>query len=248
MLTELRKRLLLDHLRKKGRIIAKEMSRNLKLSEDTIRRDLRELAADGKLLRVHGGALPASPTVKSLQSRRSISTKEKEQLGRAGAKIIHENQIVFVDGGTTNLELVKAIPLNLPFELFTHSPSIAAALEHHEAVKVHIIGGVLFRHSMVTIGAVTLEGINNMRFDLCFIGANGWHAEEGLTTGDFEEATIKRAVIDRSAEPVLLLTSDKLGTVSRHRICAVSALSKTVVTASSKLKMPKALASKILRV
>src|SRR5262245_18461676 len=104
MLTEQRKKLLLDRLAKEGRIIAKDVSQELELSEDTIRRDLRELAAEGLLQRVHGGAMPASPTVANLAARRSMATEEKGRLGRKAATLISRQQRVFIDGGTTHIE------------------------------------------------------------------------------------------------------------------------------------------------
>src|SRR5690242_19137811 len=128
MLTQQRKKLLLDRLAKDGRIIAKDVSRELTLSEDTIRRDLRELAAEGLLQRVHGGALPASPTIANLAARRSMATEEKQRLGRKAATLISRNQRVFIDGGTTHIELIRALPLDLGLTVITHSPTIASAL------------------------------------------------------------------------------------------------------------------------
>src|SRR5580765_6111244 len=113
MMTTERKRLLLERLGRDRRIVAKDLSLELDLSEDTIRRDLRELAAEGLLQRVHGGALPASPTVANLAARRSMGTEEKRRLGRKAATLIARKQRVFIDGGTTHIELVRALPLDL---------------------------------------------------------------------------------------------------------------------------------------
>src|SRR6202042_272493 len=100
-------------LQRTGQVIAKDLSEELGLSEDTIRRDLRELAAEGLLLRVHGGALPASRAVENLASRRTISMPEKTALARAAAGLIKPDQVVFLDGGTTTLELVGHIDRDL---------------------------------------------------------------------------------------------------------------------------------------
>ncbi len=227
MLTEQRKQLLLARLKKDGRIIAKVMSEEFSLSADTIRRDLRELAAEGLLQRVHGGALPASPTTANLEARRGMASDEKRRLGLAAAKLIEPNQYVFIDGGTTHMELLRAIPLDLEFTAITHSPAIAAAFELH-AARVILIGGTLFRHSMVAVGAAALEAINHIRADLAFIGLTGLHLKEGGTTGDYEEAAIKRAIIARSAEVAVLLTSEKLGAVSAHSVCSVKDLAYLV--------------------
>ncbi len=246
MLTRERKRLILDCLKKNGRIIAKDLSARLKLSEDTIRRDLRELAADGLLMRVHGGALPASPTVANLASRRSMSVEEKTRLARAGAALIDRGQSVFIDGGTSNLELVRALPLDFRATVFTHSPTIASALEPFSSVDVVLIGGKLFRHSMVAIGGATIQAIESIRVDTFFIGVTGIHPQHGLTTGDFEEAVVKRAIASRSAEVVTLATMEKLGAVSAHLVGDVTALTSLVVARDAKIpQLPKSV--KIVR-
>ena len=235
MLTEQRKLFLLERLRKDGRIIARDLSEELELSEDTIRRDLRELAAEGKLQRVHGGALPASPTVANLAARRGMATEEKQKLGQAGAGLIAPGMTVFLDGGTTNLEVVRHLPLDLKATIITHSPTIAAALEPHESVKVIVIGGLLFRHSMVNVGAAAMEAIARLRADLFFLGVTGLHVTEGLTTGDYEEARIKAAIMSRAAETISLVTMEKIGAASPFVIAPLSALSTLVVNKGAKI-------------
>src|ERR1051325_8374715 len=101
MLTIQRKKLILERLARHGEIVAKTMSRELRISEDTVRRDLRDLAAEGKLQRVHGGALPASAAAADLAVREHIAPAEKQALGRAGAAMVKAGQLVVLDGGTT---------------------------------------------------------------------------------------------------------------------------------------------------
>ncbi len=101
MLTTQRKSFLLDILRAEGRVVAKEAAERLALSEDTIRRDLRELAAAGKLQRVHGGALPASAALGPLSERRRIGDAGKAAIGRVAAALVQPGSVVVVDGGTT---------------------------------------------------------------------------------------------------------------------------------------------------
>lgn len=230
MLTEQRKQVILERLRRDGRIVAKDLSAELALSEDTIRRDLRELAAAGLLTRVHGGALPASPTVAGLPARRVMAVAEKQKLAAAGAALVERGQTLFIDGGTSNLALVQHLPLALEATVITHSPQIAAALEPHEGVRVILIGGTLLRHSMVSVGASALEAISMLRADLFFLGLTGLHPEEGGTTGDYEEAQIKRLIMQRSADVVSLLTAEKIGAVSRFRVCKSGALSSIIVS------------------
>ena len=235
MLTKQRKLLLLEQLRKHGRIVANEMSQRFGLSEDTIRRDLRELASEGKLQRVHGGALPASPTIANLAARRGMATDEKVKLGMAGAKLITNGITAFIDGGTTNLELVRQLPIDVSATIFTHSPSIAVALEVHQNIKVILIGGSLFKHSMVTMGVVAIEAIRRMRVDIFFLGVTGLHPTEGLTTGDYDEAQIKCLIASRSAETITMVTSEKIGAASAFAIIPISSLTTLIVDKKSKL-------------
>lgn len=229
MLTEQRRQLLLSRLQRDGRLIAKEVSVEFELSEDTIRRDLRELAAEGLLQRVHGGALPSSPTVAPVNVRRDLSLAEKSQLAKAGAKLVEAGQSVFIDGGTTHIELVRHVPSTLKFKVVTHSPAIAVALENHTA-DVTLIGGTLFRHSMVNVGSQALEQIMRQRCDLAFIGLTGVHAVEGCTTGDEEEAAIKRGIIARAGETVCLLTKHKINAVSPYTVCKLSDLAMLITS------------------
>lgn len=229
MLTSQRKRLILDVLAREGQVVAKRLSRELSLSEDTIRRDLRELAAEGLLQRVHGGALPASPTVVDLALRREMAPRAKAALGRVAAGMIEPGQTVFFDGGTSNLEIVRHLSDERRFVALTHSPTIAVELESRPNVEVVLIGGKLFRHSMVTVGALAVEAISQIRADLFFLGVTGINAQEGLTTGDLEEAAVKRAIIGRSSEVVVLATADKIGAVSPCRVAGVDEVDSVVV-------------------
>lgn len=121
MLTQDRKALLLDRLARDGRLIAADLAQELALSEDTIRRDLRDLAAEGRLLRVHGGALPLSPTHAPVSTRQSLHPRAKSALARAAAGLIRPGQIVLMDGGTTHLALIARLPPGLACTIVTHA-------------------------------------------------------------------------------------------------------------------------------
>lgn len=229
MLTEQRRQRILQLLQRDGTLVARALAATLGTSEDTVRRDLRELAKQGALQRVHGGALPASPAVVDLYGRSQLSTDEKRTLGRVAATLIEPGQVVLVDGGTSTLELVRALPHELRATIITHSPVIASGLIAFPSIEVVIIGGRLFKHSGVSVGAAAHEAIGAIRADTYFMGATGVHAEHGITTGDLEESHIKRALLRAAAETVLLATSDKLGKVSPYRIAQVAELTTLLV-------------------
>ncbi|GLS23670.1 DeoR family transcriptional regulator [Labrys miyagiensis] len=231
MLTSERKALILEVLRRDGRVIAKAVSQELQLSEDTIRRDLRDLAGEGLLQRVHGGALPASPAMADLAARREVSPEGKVAIGRAAARLVRPGQVVLLDGGTTALQLARHLAHGLEATIVTHSPTVALELANHPGIAVELIGGRLFRHSMVAVGAAAAEAIARIRADLFFLGVTGIHPELGLTTGDAEEAAIKRALSRQAAETIVLASREKLGAASPFQIAPLSEASAMVVEA-----------------
>jgi DeoR/GlpR family transcriptional regulator of sugar metabolism len=231
MLTAQRKQHLADTLRREGRLVARALSVQLNVSEDTIRRDLREMARDGLLQRVHGGALPASPATANLAARGAIATGEKEAIGRAAARLVQPGQVLFVDGGTTCVQLVRHFDPALRATVVTHSPLIAAELLPFEHIEVIILGGRLLRHSMVAIGAATVEAIGRLHADVYFMGVCSLHPEAGLSTGDFEEACVKRALCRAAAETIVLASSEKLATASPFQVVDLSDIDGIVAPA-----------------
>jgi DeoR/GlpR family transcriptional regulator of sugar metabolism len=229
MLAHQRRSYLLKVLAEQGQVIAKSVSEELGLSEDTIRRDLRELAAEGKLQRVHGGALPSSPAVTNFAGRQLLATDAKVALGRAAAKLVKPGQVVILDGGTTTLQLARSLPPDLKATVITHSPSIAVALVEHPSVEVVIIGGRLFKHSVVAVGAAAVEAISRIRADVYFMGVTSIHPQAGLSTGDLEESHIKRALSASAAETYALISAEKLNTASPYVIAALNEVDGIIV-------------------
>lgn len=229
MLTDQRKKLILDLLAAEGEVLSKSLSSRFAVSEDTIRRDLRELAAEGRLQRVHGGALPASSAVGTFVERKTLKTDAKKRLAQKGATLISNGQVVIVDGGTTTTELIACLPDDLNITVVTHSPGIALELVNHPLIEIILIGGRVYKHSIVTVGAAAVEGIRNIQADLFFMGATGIHPEVGLTTGDYEEACIKRAFSARAAETIVLASPEKINTASPFAIGDVSLINTVVV-------------------
>ncbi len=229
MLASQRKEYILKVLREQGQVVAKTISRELRLSEDTIRRDLRELAAEGRLQRVHGGALPSSPAVVDFAGRQQLAPEGKRAVGKAAAGMIRPGQVIILDGGTTTQQLAAHLPPDLHATVVTHSPTIAVALVPHPNIEVVLLGGRLFKHSVVTVGAAAMEAIARIRADIYFMGVTGIHPEIGLTTGDLEEAHIKRALSASAAETYVLLTAEKINTASAYLVVPVTEIDGMVI-------------------
>jgi DeoR/GlpR family transcriptional regulator of sugar metabolism len=237
MLTTQRKKAILDTLRRDGQVLAAELSARFEVSEDTVRRDLRELAAEGLLQRVHGGALPASPATASFARRQEMESDAKRRIALRAAQMIAPGQVVIVDGGTTSALLVQQLPADLSATIVTHSPSVAVALADHACIDVVLIGGRLFKHSIVTVGAAAIEAMSHINADLYFMGVTGVHPSAGLSTGDFEEAHVKRALAARAAETVVLASAAKLNAASAYRIGGIELAQTIIVEAATDAKL-----------
>jgi DeoR/GlpR family transcriptional regulator of sugar metabolism len=241
MLTIQRKKLLLARLAAEGQLVAKALALELGTSEDTIRRDLRELAAEGRLQRVHGGALPASAAMGDLAVREQVSVADKVALGRFGAALIRPGQVVILDGGTTALQVARHLAPGLRATIVTHSPTVAVELAPHPGIEILVLGGKLFRHSMVHVGASVIDAASRLRADLFFLGVTGVHPEAGLSTGDAEEAAVKRALHERAAETVVLASPEKLMAASPFVVAPLGEASLLAVSRGTPERVVRAL-------
>jgi len=248
MLTTRRKKLLLERLAAEGQLVARTLALEFETSEDTIRRDLRELAAEGKLQRVHGGALPASVAMGDLAVREQVSTADKLALGRYGASLVQPGQVVILDGGTTALQVARHLAPALRATVVTHSPTVAVELARHAHVDIRLLGGRLFRHSMVNVGADVIAAAARLRADLFFLGVTGVHPEAGLSTGDAEEAAVKRALMERAAETVVLASPEKLLAASPFVVAPLSDASVVVIPRATPERVTRALRAGGVRV
>ena len=231
MLRAQRQEWLVDRLRADGRLVAKDVAAELAVSEDSVRRDLRELAAAGLCQRVYGGALPVSPAIADYATRRQVAVASKERVAAAAAALIRPGAVAILDGGTTALAVVAALPHDLQATVVTHSPTVATALADHAGVEVQILGGRLFRHSMVTCGAAAVEAAQGFSADVFLLGVTGVHPEAGLTTGDADEAAMKRALSRRAADTFVLASSEKIGTASPFLVLLIGEVSGIVTDA-----------------
>lgn len=231
MLAAQRRDLLLERLRTSGRLVAKDLAAELGVSEDSVRRDLRELAAAGLCQRVYGGALPVSPAIADYAGRERLEPASKQRVAATAARLVPRGATVIMDGGTTALAVVRALPLDLAATVVTHSPTIAAALVHHRDVEVFLLGGRLFKHSLVTCGAAAVEAAQGVSADAFFLGVTGVHHEAGLTTGDADEAAMKRALSRRAADTYVLASTEKIGAASRFSVLPLAEVTAVITDA-----------------
>ena len=224
LLKDERQRRILDELAASGRVIAIELQALLDVSPHTIRRDLDELAEAGRLVRVHGGALARSSTAPTYEGRRAQGVQAKRELARAAVTLLAPGQVAILDGGSTALAVVDAIPPDHTGTFVTHSPPVAAALGRHPGLEVVVVGGRLDPRAMVAVGAQTVAAYQQITADICFLGVWSIHAEHGMSQLYPEEAEVRRTLLARANLVVGLAHSDKLGTVAPFVVGPADAL------------------------
>jgi DeoR/GlpR family transcriptional regulator of sugar metabolism len=224
---------ILDRLSREGKVLAAELTGELGVSEDTIRRDLRDLAAMRRLRRVHGGALPPSPVALNYAVRERQSVPEKKSIARAAARLIHDGAVVFLDGGTTNVHVAESLPPDLRATIVTNSIPVAAVLSDHASVEVVLIGGRVLRSSRVALGPEAVDAIRSYRADLFLLGTCSLDIQAGITVPHLDEAPVKRAMMAASAQVAGLVTEEKIGTAMACVVGPVSELDAIVTEHST---------------
>lgn len=219
MLKEERYHHIIARLRQDNRVSSTELSAELDVSDDTIRRDLHALASRGVLQKVHGGAIPKPVTPEGFDQRLAYSSESKQALCRKSLTLIKEGMLLMIDGGTTNFTLVSQLPTLMPLEIVTNSLPIAEYLSKRDTIKLHLLGGVYDPVSKVFKGQDTIRQIRNFSPELCVMGACSIHHQQGLTTPYEEENYVKQQMIASSQKTLVLATSDKVETAVHYRVC-----------------------------
>lgn len=226
---EQRQSLIRKRLAASGRVLAGELAREFGVSEDTIRRDLRDMAAAGLCHRVYGGALSVSPASVPLSERLKTAPERNQALAETAIRFIEAGTTVFVDAGTTNLAIVEALPHNVELTVATNAPTIAAALLDRPAVELIVVGGRIDRHVGGAIGAGAVRDAEALRPDLCMLGACGIDNRAGLTAFSYEDAEFKRFIARRSRSVLAAATGDKIATAAPYVVMPLADCAHLIV-------------------
>ncbi len=229
MLKEERLSFILAEVRKQKKVLTSELSQSLTVSEDTIRRDLKELADLGQLRKVHGGAIANSLNPSSYQEREIYALENKIAIVEKAITLIKDHQVVIMDGGTTNLELARRLPQELRITIFTNSLPIAALLSEHPHIQIVFAGGKLLKSAKVTVGLEVLSAFRHLRADIGILGTRSIHHEHGITELDWEEVKVKRAIVEASQHLVSMAISEKLETLNPYKAAEIHQL-HTLIT------------------
>lgn len=203
-----------------NRVLSSDLVELLNVSEDTIRRDLQELADENLLNKVHGGAL--SKSYQSSFDDSAVYAKDaKITLAKKAIPLIKDGMVVLTGGGTTVIELVKQLPHHLQATFITISPLVAVELAKYEKVEVILIGGLFSKNSQISYGGHVISQLADIRADLCLMGTSALHPTDGVTDTDWEINQLKKAMIASSKKTAVLCITEKLGITLRLKVAAL---------------------------
>jgi len=228
MLKEERLKYIISQINIHNKVLSADLSTQLAVSEDTVRRDLNELTDNGQILKVHGGAI--SKSFHSHYSEHDVYKKdEKKEIARKAVDLIEDGMIVIAGGGTTMIELARLIPKRLFCSFFTVSPVVAIELAEHPNLRVHLIGGQLSSETQIIMGSQVIQQLSEIEADLCLLGTNSVSLNKGVTDSDWEAVHVKKAMIKSARETAILSIAEKLDSIQKIKVCQLSEL-KYLVT------------------
>lgn len=221
MLKKERQAFILHQVNLHNKVLSSTLCAEMNVSEDTIRRDLQELSDEGKVIKVHGGALSHSFNRVYFPSNGVYSQNQKQVIARKAVSLITNGMFVLTSGGTTIIEMARSLPPQLKATFI--SGSIPAILEymHHPNIEVILIGDKISKNSKITVGSEAIAKIKQVKADICFLGTNAIDAEHGITDNDWEVVQLKKAMIESSKMVVCLSIAEKINTVQPIRVCGL---------------------------
>ena len=227
MLKEERQAYIIHQINLHNKVLSSDLSVQLNVSEDTIRRDLNELAENGQVIKVYGGALSKSFQF-PFQEGNVYAKEGKKEIALKALSLISSGMTILIGGGTTMIELARLIPNDLQCTFFTISPLVALELAEKDNIEVFLLGGKLSRNTNIVTGSQVINELSDLRVDLCLLGTNSLSIEEGITDSDWEVVQIKRAMIKCSKTLAILSIAEKLNSNQKMRVAPLKEVSYLV--------------------
>jgi DeoR/GlpR family transcriptional regulator of sugar metabolism len=227
MLAAQRRGLILDEVRNGRGAAVTDLAQRFAVSEMTVRRDLAQLAREGKLTRVHGGAVSEreEPPFAAIADERP---SEKHRIGRAAAALVEDGQTVMVDIGTTTLALARHLH-GRKLRVITGNLAVVEELEPDPEIELVVLGGIVRRNYRSLVGMLAEDSLRQLSADVAFLGASGIRHDLSVMDSTIVEVPIKRAMMAQAERTVLLVDAAKFEMRGSVRICAAADLD-TVVT------------------
>jgi len=221
MLKKERQTYILHQVNLHNKVLSTDLSTRMRVSDDTIRRDLQELAQEGKLIKVHGGALSPSFHHTRVETKDIYSYDKKKIIAHKAIQLISNGMFVLTSGGTTILEMARSLPPNLYATFISCSIQAAYEYANHPNSDVIVIGDKVSKNAKFTAGPEAISKIRQIRSDLCILGINAIDTQHGISDNDWEVVQVKKAMVDSSSKLVCLTISEKINTTQPIQICAI---------------------------
>lgn len=216
MLAEQRMESILSELARQRAVSVSHLCQVTGASEATIRRDLNVLARQGKLNKVHGGATLVDEEFHSeeldMETKRRLHAGEKERIARYAAKLIEDDDVVYLDAGSTVLQIAEYV--QAARALFVTNSIECACRLTRRGLRTYVLGGALKAGTVAIVGAEAQESLKRYHFTKAFLGTNGIAISQGFTTPDPEEAAVKALAASRAKSVYVLADSSKFGTIT----------------------------------
>ena len=212
-----------------NKVLLSDLSDQVCVSNDTIRRDLQELADLGKIIKVHGGALSPSFHNGHHTTREVYAYTKKKIIAKKAASLITNGMFVMTGGGTTIIEMARALPQDLHATFISGSIPALFEYSNHPNIEVIAIGDKMSKNSKIAVGSEAISKIREFRVDLCFLGVNAINLDTGISDNDWDIVQIKKAMIESAEKLVCLTISEKIDSRQPIQICDLKKID-TIIT------------------
>ncbi|MDF2382143.1 DeoR/GlpR transcriptional regulator [Nostoc ellipsosporum NOK] len=229
MLKKERQAYILHQVNLHNKVLSATLCQDINVSEDTIRRDLQELAEEGKLIKVHGGALSHSFNEVHFSTNGVYSQSQKKKIAQKAISLIHNGMFILSSGGTTIIEMARSLPHGLKATFISGSIPVILEYMNHPNIEVILIGDRISKNSKITVGPEAIAKIRQMKADICFLGINSIDLEHGVTDNDWEVVQLKKAMIESSQRVVCMTIAEKVNTFQPIQVCEIGKI-HTLIT------------------
>ena len=212
---------ILGRLEAHGVVRTIDLAKALKVTDETIRRDLQILETEGKLKRVHGGASnqKSSFELRSFNERQNLNIGAKQAIAKAALSLIRPQQTYAFDSSTTALALIALLP-NLPYRVITNAHAVMEDLKNKEAIELISTGGRYHPKTNTYVGGDSMQALSRHKVHAAFISCIGFDAERGASEGFEEQASYKERLTLLAEEVILLVDSSKFESRSEYFFAA----------------------------
>ncbi|RKY62367.1 MAG: DeoR/GlpR transcriptional regulator [Candidatus Latescibacterota bacterium] len=218
-----RKDVILGEIKRRGRVSVPELSSLLGVSQVTVRRDLQRLEREGYVVKTYGGAVSTDRVAFefSFQKKLQRNVAEKERIGRYAAGLVEEGEAIFLDNGTTTLQIAYNLRTRRNIKVVTNSLCVVYALEPAEGIELILLGGIVRRGWNDLYGPLTEKAIAELHVDKAFVGADGVSPEAGFTAADLRTARPTELVVRSAKKVIVVADHTKIGRVAFVRFASL---------------------------